>query len=97
MSPEVIREIGHGSKADIWSTGATVFEMSTGSPPWAEYQPIAAIYRIGSGDTPIPELPSKFSPEARDFVGKCLIRNPDERPSAYELLQHDFLKQSIQP
>ena len=34
MSPEVIREVGHGSKADIWSTGATVFEMSTGSPPW---------------------------------------------------------------
>ena len=68
--------------------------MSTGQPPWAEYQPIAAIYRIGSIDTPVPELPEKFSPEARDFVRKCLIRNPDERPSAAELLQHDFLKQN---
>lgn len=27
MSPEVIRETGHGSKADIWSTGCTIFEM----------------------------------------------------------------------
>lgn len=27
MSPEVIRETGHGSKADVWSLGATVFEM----------------------------------------------------------------------
>jgi serine/threonine protein kinase len=27
MSPEVIREVGHGSKADIWSTGCTIFEM----------------------------------------------------------------------
>ena len=27
MSPEMIREDGHGSKTDIWSCGCTVFEM----------------------------------------------------------------------
>ena len=48
MSPEVIRETGHGSKADIWSTGATIFEMATGLPPWGQLQPISAIYAIGS-------------------------------------------------
>jgi len=65
------------------------------SPPWSEYQPIAAIYRIGSGDTPIPELPDKFSTEAKEFVSKCLIRNPDDRPSAADLLLHGFIKQNI--
>ena len=92
MSPEVIRETGHGSKADIWSTGATIFEMATGLPPWGNLQPIAAIYAIGSGESAPPELPSKFSPEAIDFVNKCLIRDPDIRPSASELSDHDFLK-----
>ena len=27
MSPEMVREVGHGPKTDIWSSGCTVFEM----------------------------------------------------------------------
>lgn len=91
MSPEVIRETGHGPKADIWSTGATIFEMATGLPPYSELAPISAIYAIGSGEAPPPVLPSKFTAEAIDFVSKCLTRSPDQRPSAQELLNHDFL------
>ncbi|RNA42360.1 ankyrin-2-like isoform X1, partial [Brachionus plicatilis] len=92
MSPEVIRETGHGSKADIWSFGATVFEMAVGRPPWGDLSPLSAIYAIGSGESPPPELPEHFTEEARDFVRKCLTRDPDLRPYASELLNHEFLK-----
>lgn len=68
---------------------------ATGLPPWGELQPIAAIYAIGSGDTPAPCLPDKYSEDARDFVSQCLIRDPDQRPSAAELLEHEFIKQVI--
>ena len=44
--------------------------MATGSPPFANLAPISAIYAIGSGESPPPELPSRFSSEARDFVSK---------------------------
>ena len=34
MAPEVVKEIGHGTKSDIWSVGCTIFEMATKKPPW---------------------------------------------------------------
>ncbi len=65
-------------------------------PPWQELSPTAAIYAIGNGETPVPELPVEYSQEARDFVKLCLVRDADQRPSAKQLLEHGFLKCSEQ-
>ena len=61
-------------------------------PPWHEFQPIAAMYAIGNEEEPVPELPAEYSKEACDFVRLCLVRDPDQRPSASQLLEHAFLK-----
>ncbi|XP_041365735.1 uncharacterized protein LOC121380819 [Gigantopelta aegis] len=90
MAPEVVNETGHGKKSDIWSVGCTVFEMATKKPPWANVNPMAAIFAIGS-DKPIPPLPELFSDEARHFVKCCLTRDQSRRSSASELLEHPFI------
>ncbi|XP_067654331.1 uncharacterized protein [Haliotis asinina] len=91
MAPEVVNETGHGKKSDIWSVGCTVFEMATRKPPWSDMNPMAAIFAIGS-DRPVPTLPEdRFSPEAREFVMKCLTRDQNIRSSATELLQDVFI------
>ncbi|CAI0436370.1 unnamed protein product [Linum tenue] len=97
MAPEVARGEEQGLAADVWAVGCTVIEMATGRNPWAELggedDPVSALYRIGfSGE--IPAVPSWLSEEASDFVGKCLVRDPRERWSARELLDHPFLRES---
>jgi serine/threonine-protein kinase 24/25/MST4 len=42
-----------------------------------------------------PEIdPKKWSKEMREFVKICLTKDPKERPSAEELLQHPFMRDS---
>ncbi|KAL3333554.1 hypothetical protein AABB24_033568, partial [Solanum stoloniferum] len=92
MAPEVARGEEQGFAADIWAFGCTIIEMATGSVPWSEIKdPVSALYRIGySGD--LPQFPNNLSNDAREFLGKCLMKCPNQRWTAKQLLQHPFLQ-----
>ncbi|KAL9447348.1 hypothetical protein AB3S75_014918 [Citrus x aurantiifolia] len=91
MAPEVIRQTGHSYSADIWSVGCTVIEMATGKPPWSQqYQEVAALFHIGTTKSH-PPIPEHLSVKAKDFLLKCLEKEPDLRPTASELLKHPFV------
>ncbi|XP_052193593.1 mitogen-activated protein kinase kinase kinase NPK1-like [Diospyros lotus] len=91
MAPEVIRQTGHSFSADIWSVGCTMIEMATGKPPWSEqYQEVAALFYVGTTKSH-PPIPEHISDEAKDFLLKCLQKEPELRPTASELLQHPFV------
>ena len=92
MAPEVIGELGYDYKADIWSLGITVIEMAEGRPPHSDMHPMRVIFVIPSRPPPTMTEPEKWSPELNDFVKKCLMKNPAERPDATTLLSHPFLK-----
>ena len=48
MSPEVILCRGHSTKADIYSLGATLIHMQTGTPPWVKRYPRSAYPSAGA-------------------------------------------------
>ncbi|XP_069958395.1 serine/threonine-protein kinase 3 isoform X3 [Cherax quadricarinatus] len=91
MAPEVIQEIGYDCVADIWSLGITALEMAEGKPPYGDIHPMRAIFMIPTKPPPSFREPDQWQPEFIDFVSRCLVKNPEERATASELLQHQFI------
>ncbi|GAM24558.1 hypothetical protein SAMD00019534_077330 [Acytostelium subglobosum LB1] len=93
MAPEVIQEVGYDYKADIWSFGITCIEMAEGKPPLFNVHPMRVIFMIPNPSRPPPRLtePEQWSDDFNDFIAKCLVKKPEARPSADDLLKHPFI------
>ncbi|KAJ0818761.1 putative mitogen-activated protein kinase kinase kinase STE-STE11 family [Helianthus annuus] len=99
MAPEVFQAVlrkdanpEHTYTMDIWSLGCTVIEMVTGKPPWSEFDGVQAMFNVLKRS---PTIPETLSSEGKDFLYRCLQRNPEKRPSAAFLLEHPFVRPSF--
>jgi len=97
MAPEVItvtkeNQEGYDLKADIWSLGITLIEFGDGKPPLFDVASLRVIFLIPAREPPTFKNPSKWSESLNHFVGSCLKKDPNKRPSASDLLEHPFAK-----
>ncbi|QDZ18040.1 serine/threonine protein kinase [Chloropicon primus] len=90
MAPEVIEMSGVTFASDIWSVGSTAIELLTGKPPYFDMMPMSALFHIVQDD--YPPIPEGISPAMQDFLTKCFQKNAKKRPSARDLLKHDWFK-----
>ncbi|KAL7861831.1 hypothetical protein SRHO_G00132720 [Serrasalmus rhombeus] len=97
MAPEVISKSPYGTEVDVWSMGIMVVEMVDGEPPYFSETPVAAMKRLRDEPAPTIRNIQQVSPVLKDFLDRMLTRDPLERASATDLLEHPFLLQSSSP
>lgn len=97
LSPEIISRQSYGPEVDIWSMGIMIMEMVDGEPPFYNELPIQAMKRIR--DMPPPKLQNqaRISASLDNFLSRMVIKDPAQRATARELLQHPFLQQARPP
>jgi calcium-dependent protein kinase len=93
IAPEVLKR-KYGPEVDIWSIGVMLYILLCGVPPfWAEsehgiFNAILEGHIDFSGD-PWPSI----SPAAKDLVRKMLNSDPKQRLSAFDVLNHPWIKE----
>ncbi|CAA0814283.1 mitogen-activated protein kinase kinase kinase 20 [Striga hermonthica] len=100
-APESIAQQKYLPESDVWALGCSVLQMLTGKSPWAfdsKAQPKDVLFKIGCSDQ-IPQIPTnnRISKEAKDFLAKCLVKDPTARWKPDMLLDHPFVNRADRP
>ncbi|KAL5099251.1 hypothetical protein RYX36_003578 [Vicia faba] len=78
MSPESVIDVVYESPVDIWALGCTAVEILTGEAAWnMGYDPDLLDKILVRKEIPL--IPGEISEEAKDFLKKCLVRDPSKR------------------
>lgn len=98
LAPEMVNEIGHNEKLDIWTIGVQLFELVNGTAPFTppsnvrdKHQAQKILDQNILGKDP-KFVVDKLSKEYKDLVGLMLRKNYRERPSAGMLIGNDWFK-----
>ncbi|EXB39294.1 Mitogen-activated protein kinase kinase kinase 2 [Morus notabilis] len=95
MSPESVVLGQIGPALDIWSLGCIVIEMHTAKSAWhvLECTPRLDMVHLLASTKMTPPIPCAVTEIGRDFLRKCLARDPRERWTARMLLNHPYVSE----
>merc|ERR1719408_54357 len=90
MSPERALGKDYSFASDVWSMGMVVYELACGRYPFKAGSFMDLYQNLCVEEEPRLN-PEEHSPALCDFVARCLTREPDRRPTAEHLLEHDIV------
>ncbi|XP_041799978.1 serine/threonine-protein kinase Nek8-like [Chelmon rostratus] len=84
LAPEVFTQSRYDSKSEMWSVGCILYELCTQKLAFSAGTTVDLISKIRSGANP--HLQDKWSSEFRELFSDMLNRDPNSRPTAWEIL-----------
>jgi hypothetical protein len=93
MAPEILRQKHSDWRSDIWSLGCTIIEMATCENPWGRQNignNIEDLFKLWDRFGH-PDIPDYFSDPLRNFVIQWFTFDYLMRPTASDLLSHEFI------
>ena len=105
ISPEQLRGSSVDSRADVFSFGVMLYELASGTHPFASLDPASTIARVLETDPPrLAEIGQSCPPGLDDLIHTCLQKDPAlrfgsmaELVEALEELRRDFVQSSLRP
>jgi len=92
IAPEVLSK-NYNEKCDLWSCGVILYILLSASPPFGGRNDNEIIENIKKGYYNIESnIWQKVSPEAKNLIRSLLERNPGNRISAEEAINHKWFK-----
>lgn len=93
MPPEIIKGESYDEKVDIWSAGVVVYVMLSGKPPFTGAERAQVYKNIKTSQLMFPESEwANISDLGKHFLMMAIEKDPDQRASAAELLEHPWMQ-----
>lgn len=95
-APEIVTQGNIGFYTDMWSVGVLSYVLLSGLSPFAGSSDQETLRNVRAGDWDFDSGSfSSISDEAKDFIKKLIMKDPDGRMSAHEALEHPWLSGGV--
>lgn len=92
MAPEIIWGEPYGASADIWSLGVILYFMLSGFLPFYGRTPMHTFSAVCRAEIDLTSPPwSLTSSGAKKLIKRMLCKDPSQRPTARDVLEHPWL------
>jgi len=95
LAPEFIEDKEYDQTVDIWAIGVIAYTLLAGYFPFdAEEDPDLWKQIIKVNYEFHPDVWDEIPPEPKDFIRRTLVKEPSQRPTARELINHTWIQSS---
>ena len=98
VAPEVLLRTPYNKEVDIWSMGVILFYMLSGHLPFKGAKEVVIAEKIVNNDLEfLDEEWEVRSKKVKDLISSCLIKEPEDRISIDDFINHPWFKKVLRP